>query len=83
MTLDKVIRAIGKKRCGKLDELDVYVVNIFCNRPVFCIDALSLDGLTDYDDSHTFVLEGYDMTQTEMIECFKQWIDELEERGEK
>lgn len=78
MTKSQVLKFIGKARTAKLEVLDVYVATHCYGRDIWCIDALSLDEFTDMDDSHTFVLEGYDETNREMMVIFRDWIDELE-----
>lgn len=77
MSVESVFKFVGKRRASKLQELDVYVVTHYCNRPIFCIDAMSLDEWTDGDGSHTFVYEGYDVTNREMMVSFREWLDEL------
>jgi hypothetical protein len=74
MTVEQVVKFIGLKRALKLDELDVYLIN-----DVWCIDAMSLEEWTDCDNSHTFVYEGYDVTNREMMVTFRDWLDELTE----
>ena len=78
MNKEQVEKFIGKARVSKIDQLDVYIVTYYCNKPVYCIDALSLEQWTDNDSSHTFIYEGYDVTKREMMLAFRNWIDELE-----
>lgn len=81
MNKDRVLKFIGKKRAAKIFDIDVYVVTHCYGRDIWCIDALSFDEWTDDEGSHTFVLEGYDETNREMMVIFRDWIDGLE-KGE-
>lgn len=73
MNKTQVLKFIGKRRAEKIAELDVYMIN-----GVWCIDAIAHDEFADRDGCGTFVMEGYDETPREIMECFRAFIDELE-----
>lgn len=81
MNKNQVLKFIGKNRAAKIEVIDVYVVTHCYGRDIWCIDALSLDEWTDDEGSHTFVHEGYDETNREMMTIFRNWIDELESKA--
>ena len=78
MDKSKVLKFIGKARTAKIEVVDVYVVTHSYGRDIWCIDALSLEEWTDSEMSHTFIYEGYDATNRELMIAFRNWIDDLE-----
>ena len=79
MDKSKVLKFIGKARTAKIEVVDVYIIQRYHGgRVLWCIDALSLEEWTDSEMSHTFIYEGYDATNRELMIAFRNWIDDLE-----